>query len=76
MASPAPDPQLQLDQTYREEWGRIVATLIRLFGSFELAEEAAQEAFAIAVEQWPRHGPPQGDRRATPPFPLGRRGRP
>jgi RNA polymerase sigma-70 factor (ECF subfamily) len=53
---------LQLDQTYREEWGRIVATLIRLFGSFELAEEAAQEAFAIAVEQWPRQGLPENPR--------------
>ncbi len=45
-----------LDKIYREEWGRIVATLIRLIGSFELAEEAAQEAFAVALEQWPGQG--------------------
>jgi RNA polymerase sigma-70 factor (ECF subfamily) len=47
-----------LEQIYRDEWGRIVATLIRLLGSFELAEEAAQEAFAVALEQWPRQGIP------------------
>jgi RNA polymerase sigma-70 factor (ECF subfamily) len=51
-----------LEQIYREEWGRVVATLIRLMGSFELAEEAAQEAFAAAVEQWPREGVPANPR--------------
>jgi len=51
-----------IDRIYREEWGRIVATLIRLLGSFELAEEAAQEAFAIAVEQWPRGRAPANPR--------------
>ena len=51
-----------LEQIYREEWGRIVATLIRLLGSFELAEEAAQEAFAVALEQWPRQGVPANAR--------------
>lgn len=51
-----------LEQIYRDEWSRIVATLIRLVGSFELAEEAAQEAFAIAVEQWPREGVPANPR--------------
>ena len=39
-------------QLYREEWGRIVATLIRLVGDFDVAEEAAQEAFALAVAEW------------------------
>jgi RNA polymerase sigma-70 factor (ECF subfamily) len=48
--------QQSLEQIYRDEWGRILATLIRLLGSFELAEEAAQEAFAVALEQWPRQG--------------------
>jgi RNA polymerase sigma-70 factor (ECF subfamily) len=62
MAAPAPDNRFQLEQTYREEWGRIVATLIRLFGSFELAEEAAQEAFTVALEQWPRQGTPENPR--------------
>ena len=48
-----------LDGVYRSDWGRIVATLIRLFGDFEMAEEAAQEAFAAAVDQWPVSGVPE-----------------
>ncbi len=43
---------------YRAEWGRIVAILIRLMGDFDLAEEAAQEAFAAAVKQWQASGIP------------------
>jgi len=54
--------QETLDSIYREEWGRIVATLIRLLGSFELAEEAAQEAFTAALERWPREGLPANPR--------------
>ena len=54
--------QQHLEQIYRDEWGRIVATLIRLLGSFDLAEEAAQEAFALALEQWPRQGAPGNPR--------------
>jgi RNA polymerase sigma-70 factor (ECF subfamily) len=53
---------LVLEQLYREDAGRIVASLIWLIGDFDLAEEAAQEAFAIAVEQWPREGVPQNPR--------------
>jgi RNA polymerase sigma-70 factor (ECF subfamily) len=49
-----------VEQIYRQEWGRIVAILIRLVGSFELAEEAAQEAFSAAVEQWPVQWPVEG----------------
>ena len=45
--------------TFREEWGRIMAGLIRFSGSFDLAEEALQEAFALAVEVWPRSGYPE-----------------
>jgi RNA polymerase sigma-70 factor (ECF subfamily) len=45
--------------TFREEWGRIMAGLIRFSGSFDLAEEALQEAFALAVEVWPRSGHPE-----------------
>jgi len=52
----------QLGRIFREEWGRIVATLIRLLGSFDLAEEAAQEAFAAALAQWPREGAPANPR--------------
>jgi RNA polymerase sigma-70 factor (ECF subfamily) len=48
-----------LDALYRSDWGRIVATLIRLFGDFDAAEEAAQEAFAAAVDQWPTSGVPE-----------------
>ncbi len=44
--------------TYRAEWGRIVAILIRLVGDFDMAEEAAQEAFAAAVNQWQTSGVP------------------
>jgi len=48
-----------VESVYRSDWGRIVATLIRLFGDFELAEEAAQEAFAVAVDQWRESGVPE-----------------
>ena len=47
-----------VETVYREEWGRIVATLIRLVGDFEVAEEAAQEAFTAAVDQWRISGVP------------------
>jgi len=47
-----------VEAVYRAEWGRIVATLIRVIGDFELAEECAQEAFAAAVEQWKATGVP------------------
>jgi RNA polymerase sigma-70 factor, ECF subfamily len=49
-------------QLYRDEWGRILATLIRLVGDFDAAEEAAQEAFTLAVEQWTRDGVPRQPR--------------
>jgi RNA polymerase sigma-70 factor (ECF subfamily) len=51
-----------IEEVYRVEWGRIVATLIRLFGDFDLAEECAQEAFAVAVDQWKDGGIPQSPR--------------
>jgi RNA polymerase sigma-70 factor (ECF subfamily) len=47
-----------LEQTFRDQWGRVLATLIGFLGDFELAEEAAQEAFAVAAERWPRDGEP------------------
>jgi RNA polymerase sigma-70 factor, ECF subfamily len=43
---------------FREQWGRVLAALIGFLGDFDLAEEAAQEAFAIAAERWPREGTP------------------
>ena len=51
-----------LDQVFREDWGRVLATLIGLLGDFELAEEAAQEAYAIAADHWPRDGTPSNPR--------------
>jgi RNA polymerase sigma-70 factor, ECF subfamily len=48
-----------VDALYRSDWGRIVATLIRHFGDFEVAEEAAQEAFTVAVDQWRDGGVPE-----------------
>ena len=47
-----------LEQAFREQWGRVLAALIGFLGDFDLAEEAAQEAFAIAAERWPRDGTP------------------
>jgi RNA polymerase sigma-70 factor (ECF subfamily) len=51
-----------LEQTFRDEWGRVLAALIGLLGDFQLAEEAAQDAFAIAAERWPRDGTPANPR--------------
>jgi RNA polymerase sigma-70 factor, ECF subfamily len=51
-----------LEQVFREEWGRVLAALIGFLGDFQLAEEAAQEAFAIAAERWPRDGTPDNPR--------------
>ncbi|WP_433444676.1 RNA polymerase sigma factor [Nonomuraea sp. CA-141351] len=47
-----------LETVFRREWGQIVATLIRLTGDWDLAEECAQDAFAAALERWPRDGVP------------------
>jgi RNA polymerase sigma-70 factor (ECF subfamily) len=47
-----------LEQAFRAQWGRVLASLIGFLGDFELAEEAAQEAFAIAAARWPRDGTP------------------
>ena len=51
-------PGAVVDRLFRRESGRAVATLIRILGDFDLAEEAVQEAFATAVERWPRDGVP------------------
>ncbi|HEX3325655.1 MAG TPA: sigma-70 family RNA polymerase sigma factor [Actinomycetota bacterium] len=51
-----------LEQAFREYWGYVLAALIGFSGDFELAEEAAQEAFAIAAERWPRDGAPSNPR--------------
>ena len=74
-----------VDAVYRSESRRVLATLIRLLGDFDLAEEALHDAFTAAIEQWPRDGVPgqsarlagvgrplQGDRRDAPARPLRR----
>ncbi len=53
---------MPLEQVFRDEWGRVLAGLIGFLGDFDLAEEAAQEAFAIAAERWPREGTPANPR--------------
>jgi len=47
-----------LEQVFREDWGRVVASLVGFLGDIELAEDAVQEAFAIAAERWPGDGVP------------------
>ena len=51
-----------VEQAFRDEWARVLATLIGLLGDFELAEEAAQQAFAVATERWPADGVPANPR--------------
>ena len=53
------DATSAVEAVYRSDWGRIVATLIRLVGDFDLAEESAQEAFTAAVDQWRAEGVPE-----------------
>src|SRR5229473_2832557 len=53
------DPDEAVEALYRSDWGRIVAALIRLVGDFEVAEEAAQEAFTAGVNQWRTAGVPE-----------------
>src|SRR5579884_2600363 len=47
-----------VERAYRESSGQAVATLVRLFGDIDLAEEAVQDAFAVAAERWPADGVP------------------
>jgi RNA polymerase sigma-70 factor (ECF subfamily) len=47
-----------LEQVFRDDWGRVVASLVGYLRDIELAEDAAQEAFALAAERWPRDGVP------------------
>ncbi len=54
-----PNPNVTVEALYQSDWSRIVASLIRQFRDFEVAEEAAQEAFAIAVDQWRVEGVPE-----------------
>src|SRR5688572_18392822 len=56
------DARQMVDNVYRSESRRVFATLVRLLGDFDLAEEAMHDAFASAVEQWPRNGVPANPR--------------
>jgi RNA polymerase sigma-70 factor (ECF subfamily) len=49
---------MSLDAVFRDEWGRVLASLVGYLGDFDKAEEAAQEAFAVAAERWPLSGMP------------------
>ncbi len=56
--TPSPAAHQLVDRLFREEQGRAVATLIRVLGDFDLAEEAVQDAFIAAIETWPARGVP------------------
>ena len=56
-------PGAAIDRLFRRESGRAVASLIRVLGDFDLAEEAVQEAWIVALERWPRDGVPAKPRR-------------
>src|SRR5229473_4709205 len=60
MSEPTGDDRAReaVEAVYRSDSRRVLATLIRLLGDFDLAEEALHEAFAAAIEQWPREGVP------------------
>src|SRR5258708_27502282 len=53
---------MDFEKLHREESGRILATLIRLLGDFDLAEEMLQEAYTVALQKWPSEGPPANPR--------------
>src|SRR5262245_62028748 len=55
--------QSEIERVFRSESGRAVATLVRFFGDIDLAEEAVQDAFVVALEKWPEAG--------LPPSPAG-----
>src|SRR2546429_8506176 len=53
----------EIERVFREEYGRAVAVLVRVFGDIDMAEEAVQDAFVAAVQRWPASG--------LPPSPAG-----
>src|SRR3954449_5779411 len=56
------DIREHIDEVYRTESRRVFATLVRLLGDFDLAEEALHDAFAAALKQWPSEGVPENPR--------------
>ncbi|MGE0645445.1 MAG: RNA polymerase sigma factor [Nitrospira sp.] len=61
-SDPTTEAHINVDELYRSESRQVLATLIRLLGDFDRAEEALQDAFAVAMEQWPRDGIPANPR--------------
>ena len=59
------DVEAAVAEAFHAEWGRVVATLVRLTGDWDLAEECAQDAFATALERWPRDGIPRRPARGS-----------
>ena len=59
----AASPASEIEDVFREQYGRAVSVLVRSFGDIDVAEEAVQEAFAAAVQRWPSTG--------VPPSPAG-----
>ena len=55
----SPEIEAAVAEAFQSEWGRVVATLVRLTGDWDMAEECAQDAFATALERWPRDGVPR-----------------
>src|SRR6185436_16642415 len=53
---------VEIEKIFRDEAGRALATLIRLVGDFDLAEDALQDAVAVALQRWPAAGPPSNPR--------------
>ena len=52
------NPSQAAENVFREEYGRVFATLVRVFGDFDVAEEAIQDAFLVAIDRWPDSGVP------------------
>src|SRR2546430_15263772 len=67
-----PDASAAIAAVYRSDWGRILTTLIRLVGDFDVAEEAAQEAFAPATGPWRAPGVPPAPRAWRPHTPRAK----
>src|SRR5260221_14668929 len=57
-----PMTPIEIEKIFRDEADRALATLIRLVGDFDLAEDVLQEAFAVALERWPAEKPPSNPR--------------
>jgi RNA polymerase sigma-70 factor (ECF subfamily) len=62
LSRPALDGRAEIGRFYRDEFGRVLATVVRRIGDLPLAEECVQEAFAVALERWPREGTPANPR--------------